>query len=158
MNKIGKKKESKGEKKMNRRKEALKRIETLEKECGLNVNLAENFKKGEVLYSYVTPQKRLGRMKKLSSNKKYEQIVKKFEDKHKNYVVYHVIHSETYVGEILSILFVSDEPDEWEVERLENGYICAYCINLLYPELSEFGDIIIEGYDNGTSLKRVDFA
>lgn len=108
---------------MDIRKEALKRIETLEKECGLSVNLAESFKKGEVLYSCVTPQKWLGRMRKLSSNKKYERIVKTFEKENENYIVYHVVHSETYMGDILSILFVSDEPDEWEMERLENGYI-----------------------------------
>lgn len=142
---------------MDIKKEALKRIESLEKECGLSVSLAESFKNGEVLYSCVTPKKRLGRMRKLSSNKEYEQIVKVFEEKNKNYTVYHVIHSETYMGDILSILFVSDEPDEWEMERLEDGYIYAYCVNLLYPELSEYGDIFIEGYDNGTSLVRVDF-
>ena len=44
---------------MDIRKEALKRIEILEKECGLSVNLVESLKKGKVLYSCVTPQKRL---------------------------------------------------------------------------------------------------
>lgn len=148
----------KGENNMDIRKEALKRIETLEKECGLSVNLAERFKNGEVLYSCATPQKRLGRMRKLSSNKKYERIVKTFEKENENYIVYHVVHSETYMGDILSILFVSDEPDEWEMERLENGYIYAYCVNLSCPELSEYGDIFIEEYDNGTSLTRADFS
>ena len=141
---------------MDIRKEALKRIETLEGECGLNVNLVKKFKNGEVLYSYVTPQKQLGRMRKLSSNKEYERIIKNFEKENENYIVYHVIHSETYVGDILSILFVSDQPDEWEMERLENGYIYAYSVNLSYPELSEYGDIFIEGYDVGASVIRSD--
>ena len=122
---------------MDIRKEALKRIETLERECGLNVNLVEKLKNGEVLYSYVTTQKQLGRMRILSSNKEYERIIKNFEEENENYIVYHVVHSETYVGDILSILFVSDQPDEWEMERLENGYIYAYSVNLSYPELSE---------------------
>ena len=104
------------------------------------------------------PAERHFGMRKLSSNKKYERIVKTFEKENENYIVYHVVHSETYMGDILSILFVSDEPDEWEMERLENGYIYAYCVNLSYPELSEYGDIFIEGYDNGTSLTRADFS
>ena len=87
-----------------------------------------------------------------------KSMERRFEKENENYIVYHVVHSETYMGDILSILFVSDEPDEWEMERLENGYIYAYCVNLSYPELSEYGDIFIEGYDNGTSLTRADFS
>ena len=94
--------------------------------------------------------------KAVSSNKEYERIIKNFEEENENYIVYHVVHSETYVGDILSILFVSDQPDEWEMERLENGYIYAYSVNLSYPELSEYGDIFIEGYDGGASLIRSD--
>ena len=51
---------------------------------------------------------------------------------------------------------MSDQPDEWEMERLENGYIYAYSVNLSYPELSEYGDIFIEGYDVGASVIRSD--
>lgn len=74
-----------------------------------------------------------------------EQYVKAFEEKHKA-VVYHVIHNYTDIGEMLSFLYVSDSPDEWEYDRddLKQGYAYAYVMNLDDEYCSEFGSIGIK--------------
>lgn len=78
-------------------------------------------------------------------DEKQEQYVKDFEKKY-NAVVYHVIHNYTDIGEMLSFLYVSDSPEEWEYDRddLQAGYACAYVMNLDDEYCSEFGSIGIK--------------
>lgn len=68
--------------------------------------------------------------------------VKVFEEKH-NAVVYHVIHNYSEFGELLAFLYVSDDQDEWQLDRedLKDGYACAYVKNLDDEYCSEFGSI-----------------
>lgn len=77
-----------------------------------------------------------------NEQKKY---VEKFE---KTYgaVVYHVIHSNTEFGELLSFLFVGKDEDEWEMDRddINEGYAFAYVENVTCPDCSEFGTIGIK--------------
>lgn len=60
-----------------------------------------------------------------------------------NLLVYHVIHSFTAFGELLTFLYVSDEKNEWTYDRedLEEGYACAYVKNLSEEAFSEFGSV-----------------
>lgn len=88
-----------------------------------------------------------------------EAIIHAFEAEH-NAFVYHVIHGRYYIGDDLmdmyAMLYVSAEEDEWEFDRDDIAEKCplAYVYNLTYPELSEFGGILVETTKNGT-LRRI---
>lgn len=75
-------------------------------------------------------------------NDEENKIVKDFEEKH-NAVVYHMIHNIFEFGECYSILYVSQDEDEWQSDRydIEDGYAIAYVYNKDCPEFSEFGSI-----------------
>ena len=68
--------------------------------------------------------------------------VREFEKQH-NALVYHVIHSFTNFGEMESYLFVSDYPEEWEMdhEDMKAGQQLAYVFNRDMPDCSEFGSV-----------------
>lgn len=74
-----------------------------------------------------------------------QAIVDEFEAEW-NALVYHVIHSYTSIGEMLTLLYVSNYPEEWEYDRLDlaEGYPLAYVKNLDDPYLSEIGSVGIE--------------
>ena len=73
------------------------------------------------------------------------EVVKDFEQRH-NAVVYHVIHNFAEFGELLSLLYVSDAVDEWEMDRqdLKENTTLAYVRNLDDDMCSEFGYIGIK--------------
>lgn len=73
------------------------------------------------------------------------KIISDFESKY-NAVVYHVIFSRTTFGNMLSLLYVSEHEEEWEMDRadLDEGYAYAYVANLDDEQLSEIGSICIE--------------
>ena len=68
--------------------------------------------------------------------------VREFEAQH-NALVYHVIHSHTDIGEMESYLYVSDYPEEWDIDRasIEDGQQLVYVFNKDAPDCSEFGSI-----------------
>lgn len=78
-------------------------------------------------------------------NSDQQAIVDEFEAEW-NALVYHVIHSYTSIGEMLTLLYVSNYPEEWEYDRLDlaEGYPLAYVKNLDDPYLSEIGSVGIE--------------
>lgn len=78
-------------------------------------------------------------------NSEQQAIVDEFEAEW-NTLVYHVIHSYTSIGEMLTLLYVSNYPEEWEYDRqdLAEGYPLAYVKNLDDPYLSEIGSVGIE--------------
>ena len=78
-------------------------------------------------------------------NSDQQAIVDEFEAEW-NALVYHVIHSYTSIGEMLTLLYVSNYPEEWEYDRLDlaEGYPLAYVKNLDDPYLSEIGSVSIE--------------
>lgn len=71
-----------------------------------------------------------------------EEEVKEFEKEH-NALVYMVIHAATTFGEMDSLIYVSDHPEEWELdnEDLRYGIMMSYTINRDAPDCSEFGSI-----------------
>ena len=71
-----------------------------------------------------------------------KEHVSAFEEEH-NALVYHAIHDDTWFGELLTFLYVSDHQEEWEADReeLRDGYACAYVKNLDDDYCSEFGGI-----------------
>ena len=63
-----------------------------------------------------------------------------------NILVYHAIFNYTEFGDLLSLLYVSDDKDEWELDRADmmDGYVSAYVINMDDPGCSEFGSICVK--------------
>lgn len=68
--------------------------------------------------------------------------VREFEKEY-DAVVYHVIHSYTSIGEMESYLYVSNYPEEWEMDRedIKMGQQLVYVYNYDDPEFSELGSI-----------------
>lgn len=75
-------------------------------------------------------------------NEEQKARVKDFEEKF-NALVYHVIHSFTNIGELENLLFVSDYPEEWDMDHdgIKNGEQISYVFNLSDPDCSEMGTI-----------------
>lgn len=137
--------------------EGINRIKTLIEKCNLNPNVLKYFNEDKVYYSYLTAGGFLGSIDIISYDKTYEQAVKEFETKHPNYLVYHAIESITTQGKLLSLLYVSDDKEEWESERLQSdNFIMSYVLNLDNPDLSEFGYIAIDGFMESGALVRTD--
>lgn len=70
------------------------------------------------------------------------EAVKRFEAEH-NAVVYFATYDHMEFGDCLSMLYVSNYPEEWQQDRdeLKDGYPFAYVENLDAPDCSEFGSI-----------------
>lgn len=69
----------------------------------------------------------------------------------RNCIVYAAIYNEfKEIGNHLTLLYVSYEnQDEWEVEKedLKAMEPIAYVMNLTYPELSEYGTVVLRSHD-----------
>lgn len=66
-------------------------------------------------------------------------------------IVYAAIYNEfEEIGNHLTLLYVSyDNQDEWEAEKedLKAMEPISYVMNLTYPELSEFGAVVLRSHD-----------
>ena len=67
------------------------------------------------------------------------------------YLVFHIIHSFSNIGETLECLTVSPYKEDWDYEKsmLKEGILIAYVYNYSFPENSESGSIKIEKGLNG---------
>lgn len=143
--------------KMEIKEEAINRIKALIEKCNLNPNVLKYFNEGKVYYSYLTAGGFMGSIDTISYDKNYEKAVKDFETKHPDCLVYHAIESITAHGKLLSLLYVGDDNEEWETERLDsNNNIMSYVFNLDNHDLSEFGYIAIDGFMKSGALVRTD--
>lgn len=115
----------------NKKQEAIDRMKTL----GIFAQTIKQFKGGQVSYSEPT-----GANYWLDEDQ--EKIVKGFEEEH-NALVYFVIRSYTEFGKLDALLYVSDHPEEWEMDRedIGEGYALAYVYNYDVPYFSEIGSI-----------------
>ena len=75
-------------------------------------------------------------------NAEEKKMVQEFEENH-DALVYVVIRSFTNIGKMDSLLFVSDYPEEWnmDMEDLEGNLALAYVVNYDFPDCSEMGTI-----------------
>jgi len=73
----------------------------------------------------------------------WEDAFNEWKTKNPNKLPYHLIHNNTEFGEILDILFVSEEMDDWDYENedIKDGYIFVYSLNLSADFCSEYGSI-----------------
>lgn len=92
----------------------------------------------------------IGSIDTIEYDTRYAQVVKEFEERTRS-LVYHAIETR----DTLALLYVSNNPADWPMERLENDYITAYVHNFAHPECSESGDIFISGYMESGCLIRV---
>ena len=83
-------------------------------------------------------------------NEEQDKMVKEFEKK-TCAIVYHVIRSNTTIGEMYSLLYISKHEEEWEMDRedLSAGQVFAYVINKTIPDFSEYGTIGIKPFIGG---------
>lgn len=132
--------------------EALDRIDFWIKSFGLNPNIYGYFKEGRLYYSYLTAGGFIGSIDTISYDKKYEKLVKEFEDDYDT-VVYHCIESKTVFGNSLIMLYIGRDKDEWSAERpFSDGFVMANVYNLDEDD-NEIGLVKFEAYQG--ALVRV---
>lgn len=105
--------------------EALYRLSELEKLYGLNPKVREYFSDGRLYYSYLTGGGYMGSIDTINYDKRYAEIVRKFEEE-TSFLVYHVIEHEDTV----SLLFVSDDYSQWQEERPSSTGVLAQVVNV----------------------------
>ena len=83
-----------------------------------------------------------------------KELIEEFEKEY-NALVYHANYCVTEFGRLLSLFYVSDYKEEYEMENedINDGYSCVYCINLDCPDFSEFGSIAFVPINGG--VKRI---
>lgn len=66
-------------------------------------------------------------------------------------MVYLAVYSKTSIGEMISYLYISDHPEEWDLdmEDIEDGIALTYTYNFSDPESSEIGSIGIGAVNGG---------
>lgn len=77
-----------------------------------------------------------------------KQLVSDFEKEHKDYLVYHVIKTETAdFGTIYDLLYVTSYEEEWQLERedLKINLVMSYTIT----EFPECGPIKVKSINGG---------
>ena len=123
-------------------KEALLRMKLLRLDSSV-VNL---FKKEQKLFYSERQSKIFNAVLYWLDNKpEYVELVKKFEDQ-THYLVYHCQLTHFEFGDCLTLLFVTNDEEEWVRERMDlnSGCIFSYVINLDDSENSEFGTVGIK--------------
>lgn len=134
----------------NQKKEATKRLEILEEVYQLHPNVLKEYNQDEtVYYSEQVNSMYRGILYWLRNKPQYVQAVKSVEEKY-NIFVYHCILNYTEFGEWLSMLYVSDTPDNWQDEKLELKSGTPFAYVYTFDEFSsEFGPIEIASASGG---------
>lgn len=135
------------------KQECIERLKILETKYGLSKTIRKTFKTEDIIYyseDLGGPCK--GILYWLHNNPEWVQKVQDLENLY-NMKVYHGILTHFDFGDVLSLLYVSSDPDDWETEKQEllNGLPCVYALNLTDDWMSEFGSVKIEGYNGGLS-------
>ena len=86
-----------------------------------------------------------GGLYEFSDDAELNAQIKEFEEEH-NALVYHVIHTYTEFGELYSLLYVSDDEEEWVLDHadIHAGYTIVYVWNKSDDWMSEFGSIAVQ--------------
>lgn len=129
------------------KEEALKRMRMLQ----LLPNVIKDFeKKNKVYYSERQNKFFNAVLYWVDNEKKYVDVVNEFEKKH-NCLVYHCQLTHMEFGDCLSLLYVSENENEWSQDKkdIKEGYAFVYVANLDTPSYSEFGTIGIKPSQGG---------
>lgn len=134
---------------MDKKQEALKRMKVLR----LSKNVIDDFdKKGKVYYSERQSKIFDGILYWLDNKSEYVKLVEEFERKY-DALVYHCQLVHTSFGDLLSMLYVSNNEEEWEYDMslLKGGEAYAMVANLDDRRISEIGMIGIVPKNGGVS-------
>lgn len=89
------------------------------------------------------------------ANQEQSQLIADFEAEYHT-LVYHanLVHTRE-LGDLLSLFYVSNNLEEWEMDRddIKENFALVYCVNLAIPEFSEFGTIEFRPTNGG--IKRI---
>lgn len=133
------------------KQEAINRLEILHNKYELMKTVIREFEQDDtVYYSEYINKNVQGILYWISNEEDYEKAIKQFEKEH-NALVYHTILTHTNYGTNLTLLYVSENQDEWKNDRVEllEGLPCAYVMILDDEQSSEFGCIQIAGANGG---------
>ena len=137
----------------NRQKqEAIKRLEILEKEYLVHKNVLKEFKQNETIYySENLGGAFSGILYWLHNKKDFVEKVKEIEKKRNIYVYHCILNHYRDMGDVLTMLYISEDESFWEYEReeLKDGYASAYVWVMSFEHYSEFGNIGINGINGG---------
>lgn len=132
------------------KQEAIKRLEILQNEYGVHPNVLKEYKKEQIIYySESFGALYSGILYWLHNKKEFVEKVKEIEEK-RNLYVYHCILSHTNIGDMLTMLYVSDDEEFWEFEQeqLKEGYSSSFVWNISFED-SEFGEVGFDGVNGG---------
>lgn len=129
------------------KKEAIKRLKMLKVMPNVIKDFEEN---GRVYYSERQNKIFNAILYWLDNEEKFVKIVEEKERKH-NILVYHCQLTHTEFGDLLSLLYVSADEDNWEYERqdIQNGITYCYVANLDCEYDSDWGTIGITPSQGG---------
>lgn len=137
------------------KQEIIERLKILEQYHGLHKNVLKEFQnEGIIYYSEDVGSIFKGILYWVSNKKEYKDHIKEIEDLY-DIKVYHCILKHYTFGDILSMLYVGPDEDEWEQERedLKSGLPIVYADNLSDEFMSEFGHSKIYGVNGGLDIK-----
>ncbi len=122
-----------------KKEEAVKRLEELTKTFNLRPNnILKYFKEDKLYYSYITCKGLLGTIDTINYDKRYAEVVGRFEEEY-DCLVYHVIET----GNTIALLFVSDNKEEWEFEHSAAVNMFLHmCATLTIPIIQNLGILL----------------
>lgn len=134
------------------KQEAIKRLEILQSEYMLHKNVLNEFKADETIYysenfgGYMQ-----GILYWLHNKDEFVKVVKEIEEKRNIYVYHCILNHYRDDGDVLTMLYISEDEEYWENERqeLKEGCPCIYEHSFSFPEFSEFGSTEITGVNGG---------
>ena len=133
-------------------KEAVRRMKML----GLSDTVINDFENNNIVrvsHSFSDGSVILGDI----DNKIIKNFIKPAE-KRFEFKVYHVIAGESYYGQWLVLLYVSEDKDDWEWDEIPFDYdlykkgdkgVMIYGYNITHPELSEIGTTVLRAVNGG---------
>ena len=118
-----------------KRREAVKRMES----AGFAEEIIGNFKQNIIM---IYDQ---GKRELRTLTEEENAAMKKLESEKNNILIFFVIRTNTAVGLMDSFLYVSDEKDEWSMDRedMKYNYPIAYVKNYDCEMYSAFGGIVV---------------
>ena len=91
--------------------------------------------------------------------KKKTELIKAIKKKKKKYnaYVYHIVYSNTNIGQLYTMLYVSSHEEEWESDRadIKEKQLYAYVWNRTDNCCSEIGLVGIEKVEHCNLLQRI---
>lgn len=132
------------------KQEAIKRLEILQNEYGIHKNVLKEFKQDETIYYSERINKIFnGVLYWIRNRDELVNVIKRVEEQ-RNVFIYHCLLEHTEFGDRLTMLYISEDEQNWQYERKEllDGFISVCVYDLQFDEF-EFGGTQINGVNGG---------